>query len=197
MTKVPLKIWTLSSEQRASGFLQLTGLLIDNRCKQQESKQDLVMKLMRSGLWIRLMVGSLATGLMSAPVSAEQSSVNVNVSGLRSSKGNIVLCLWKRQDKDFPVCSNTASFQHLTVKATDGTVTATFQNIPSGEYAISAFHDENQDGKLNRGFMGRPKEGIAFSSQDSNQGDRGRPSFDQAKFTVNGVKAISLSLLYF
>ncbi len=155
------------------------------------------MKLMRSELWIRLMVGGLATSLMSLPVSAEPSSVTVNVSRLHSLKGKLVICLWKRQDKGFPICSNTASFQHITVKVTAAMVTATFQNIPSGEYAISAFHDENQDGTLNRGFWGRPKEGIAFSSQEPNQGDRGRPSFDRSKFTVNGAKTISLSVLYF
>lgn len=153
------------------------------------------MKKIRTKMWMRLLLSSLAGGLIVSPALAEPSSVTVNVSGLHSQKGDVVVCLWNQQDKDFPICSNTASFQHLLVAANAATVAVTFQNVPSGEYAISAFHDENQDGKINRDFIGRPREGIAFSNM--NQGGRSRPSFDQAKFAVSGAKTISLSLMYF
>jgi uncharacterized protein (DUF2141 family) len=156
------------------------------------------MKMMRNRLWMRLFLGGLFVSFIDPPAMAQQATVTVNVSGLHSQKGNIVVCLWNK-DKDFPICSETASFKHVTVKAASSTVTATFQNVAPGEYALSAFHDENQDGKINRGFMGRPKEGIAFSGKkpDQSQSDRGRPSFDKEKFTVNGAKTISMSLKYF
>jgi uncharacterized protein (DUF2141 family) len=143
------------------------------------------------------LMGSTAALLIIPPVSAGQSSITVNLSGVRSQKGNIVVCLWKSQAaKDFPLCSKTASFQQSTVKAAGSRVSAIFRDVPSGEYAISAFHDENQDGQLNRGAMGRPKEGLAISNLDLNQGRRERPSFNKAKFTVNGAKTMSMSLMY-
>jgi uncharacterized protein (DUF2141 family) len=137
---------------------------------------------------------SLPISLLSSPTSAEESSVIVSVNGLRSQTGNIVVCLWTEQDEGFPVCSSTASFAQ-SVAATASTATVTFQ-APTGDYAISAFHDENQDGELNRGFMGRPEEGIAFSNMNQEQ-RRGRPSFERAKFTLNGEQTVSLSLMYF
>jgi uncharacterized protein (DUF2141 family) len=157
---------------------------------------DLNMNVIHSKKWMSPFLLGFAAALTS-PALAQQSSITVNISGVRAQKGNIVVCLWKQQDKDFPICSDTASFQHITVKVTASTVTATFQNVPYGEYAISAFHDENQDGKLNRGFMGRPKEGIALSNMDPSKGDRGRPSFERSKFTVNGAKTLNISLQYF
>jgi len=154
-------------------------------------------KMIHTRMWALPLLGGLVASLLIPPASAQQASITVNLSGIRSQKGNIVVCLWKKQDKDFPLCSNTGSFRHATVKATASTVTATFQNVPSGEYSLSAFHDENQDGKINRNLMGRPKEGIAFSGMSPNQGDRGRASFDKSKFTVTGAKTISMSLRYF
>jgi uncharacterized protein (DUF2141 family) len=147
--------------------------------------------------WMHSLLSGLAANLMILPVLAQQSSITVNVSGLRSQKGEIIICLWKKEDKNFPICSSTASFQHVTAKATTSNVTATFQNVPPGQYAISAFHDENQDSKLNRGFMGRPNEGLALSNMDLNQGGQGRPSFDKAKFMINGATTFSMSLKYF
>jgi uncharacterized protein (DUF2141 family) len=143
--------------------------------------------------WVRSLLIGAATSLINFPVSAEQSSVTVNIGGLHSQKGNVMICLWRQQDKNFPVCSNTVSFQHLTVPVA-GSISATFQNVSPGEYAITAFHDENQNGKLDRDFIGKPKEGIAFSNMS--QADQGRPSFDKTKFTVNGAKTISSTMLY-
>jgi uncharacterized protein (DUF2141 family) len=143
-----------------------------------------------------LSLSVLVSALMSSPASAQQTSITVKVSEIRSQKGNIMVCLWN-QGKGFPICSGTASFKHTAVPATTSAITTTFQNVPPGEYAISAFHDENQNSKIDRGFMGRPKEGIAFSNGGFSKGEQGRPSFDKSKFTVNGTKTISLSLMYF
>lgn len=32
-----------------------------------------------------------------------------------------------------------------------------------GRYAVAVIHDANEDGKLNSGFLGIPKEGFGFS----------------------------------
>lgn len=139
-------------------------------------------------------IGMSAT-LISLGASAEPSSINVNLKGLRSQKGQVIVCLWRQQDKGFPLCSVKASFRSLTAKATASALDVKFQNVPPGDYAISAFHDENQNTTLDRGWMGRPEEGIAFSNM--HQGQRGRPSFETAKFTLNGQQTNSLSLIYF
>jgi uncharacterized protein (DUF2141 family) len=153
------------------------------------------MNRIRLGLWMRLLLITGAASLVSLPGSAEQSSVTVNVNGVRDQSGNIIICLWRQQDDGFPLCSSSSAFAHQAIAATDSAVAVTFQNIPAGEYAISAFHDEDEDGSLDRGFMGRPEEGIAISNMSQER--RERPSFESAKFSLNGTQTLSLSLRYF
>jgi uncharacterized protein (DUF2141 family) len=163
------------------------------------------MNTLHARLWIPPILLGMFISLINPPVAAVQSRITVNLNGLRSPKGDVVVCLWRQQDKEFPLCSTKAAFQHQTIKPTSSNITVTFQEVPSGDYAISAFLDENQNGTIDRGFMGRPTEPIALSNitlptqapQPNQRRSRPpRPSFEQSKFTVNGPKTISLSLTY-
>jgi uncharacterized protein (DUF2141 family) len=146
------------------------------------------------------LMGVLAINATIPPASAEQSSITVNISGVRSQKGNVVVCLWSKENKDFPFCSSTTAYKSTSIKADNSSLVTTFQNIPSGEYALSAFHDENGNGKLDTNWMGMPKEGMAAANmnkeKNQNQGRRERPSFDKMKFTLNGSTTVSASFMY-
>jgi uncharacterized protein (DUF2141 family) len=64
------------------------------------------------------------------------------------------------------------------------TAVCVFRNVPRGTYAISAFHDENRNGKLDMSAFGWPSEDYCMT-----RGARGRikaPSFDAAKFDYTG-----------
>jgi uncharacterized protein (DUF2141 family) len=146
--------------------------------------------------WLRLSLWSLAASFMVSPVLAEQSSsLTVNITGLQSQQGEVLICLWKQDDENFPLCSDDASFRNMTIAPTDSSVTVVFEGIPAGDYALSAFHDEDRDGRIDRGFMGRPTEGLAVSN--AVEGERGRPSFNKTKFTMNGAETISMPIMYF
>ncbi len=45
----------------------------------------------------------------------------------------------------------------LTGKIINGSSSVTFQNLPEGKYAVNVLHDENIDGRINKGFI-FPKE---------------------------------------
>jgi uncharacterized protein (DUF2141 family) len=161
------------------------------------------MKMTPIELWTSALIGTLAITVMAPSALAEQSSITVNLNGVRSQKGNVVVCLWGKGNKDFPICSTAGAYKSTTLKANNSSLVASFQNIPSGEYAVSAFHDENGDGKLNTNLMGMPKEGIAAANMDKSQmdksksqGRRERPSFDKMKFKLNGSTTISTSFMY-
>jgi uncharacterized protein (DUF2141 family) len=158
------------------------------------------MKMTPIKLWMSAVIGTLATTVIAPIASAEQSSVTVNLSGVRSQKGNVIVCLWSKENKDFPFCSSAAAYKSISIKADNASLVATFQNIPSGEYAISAFHDENGNGKLDTNWMGMPKEGLAAPRMDKeknqNPGRRERPSFDKMKFNLNGPTTLSASFMY-
>jgi uncharacterized protein (DUF2141 family) len=59
-----------------------------------------------------------------------------------------------------------------------------FRGVPKGSYALSAFHDQNENGKLDTNFMGLPIED--YGTSRNARGTFGPPSFDDAKFTYRG-----------
>jgi uncharacterized protein (DUF2141 family) len=65
-----------------------------------------------------------------------------------------------------------------------GTATCAFDPIAAGTYAVACFHDENDNGKLDTGIFGIPKEGTVVSNRA--HGTLGPPSWDAAKFSFAG-----------
>ncbi len=77
-------------------------------------------------------------------------------------------------------------------KVTDTTVAIFFDNLPAGEYALSIFHDINDNGKLDTNLLGIPREPWGFSNNA--RGRLGPPDFEAARFIVNGKKEITILL---
>jgi uncharacterized protein (DUF2141 family) len=100
------------------------------------------------------------------------------VAGLRSAKGTVQVCL-TADPKHFPDCKGDPAARHLIVPAAAASLR--FNDVPPGDYAISLFHDENGNGKLDTRF-GIPSEGVGFSRNPRLM--FGPPSFSAAHFTV-------------
>ena len=75
-----------------------------------------------------------------------------------------------------------------TIRA--GAAVCVFKGLPKGVYGISAFHDENNNGKLDTNFIGLPIEDYC-ASRDA-RSSFGPPSFADAKFSyAGGAKRLS------
>ncbi len=61
-----------------------------------------------------------------------------------------------------------------------GSVIAVFENLPLGTYALSLYHDQNNNGKLDTNFVGIPKEPYGFSNDA--RGTFGPPKYTAAQF---------------
>lgn len=78
--------------------------------------------------------------------------------------------------------------------AADGVVTVTFSDVAPGDYAFMAYHDENEDGRMQMSPTGMPAEGWALSNSEQLMGP---PTFDVMKFTVPAEGAtVSTPLIY-
>jgi uncharacterized protein (DUF2141 family) len=62
-----------------------------------------------------------------------------------------------------------------------------FRDVPAGSYGISAFHDENNDGKLDTNLVGYPTEEYCASNNARNL--LSAPSFRDARFEYRGGTA--------
>jgi uncharacterized protein (DUF2141 family) len=120
---------------------------------------------------------------------ANAANVTVTVKNVASHNGSVrgALC-----DKDsfLKVCTF-----RVGEKATGDTVVLNFKDVPPGHYALNAYHDENDNNKMDRNMIGIPTEGYAFS-RDA-KGHRGPPQFEDAAFDVKeGTNDISVTLNY-
>lgn len=121
----------------------------------------------------------MASLLLGGNAAPQVQDVTVDVTQLRSAKGNILACLTSSK-KHFPDCEGDAAAFEATASARNGTIT--FKNVPAGTYAIALLHDENANGKADRALMMMPKEGFGFSRDAKLR--MGPPTFSSAAFKV-------------
>lgn len=123
----------------------------------------------------------------------ETCSLTIDVSDLRNSEGTVQFTLYNRADS-FPDEQYKKYFKKLNGKIENGASSVTFENLPEGTYAVNILHDEDNDGKIKKGFI-LPKEGIGFSNYKS-IGFSNKPSFTKASFIVLNDKRIKVTMIY-
>lgn len=116
----------------------------------------------------------------------ENHTLTVDFKGMKSNNGSLFVALYNKED----------SFLKTPIKATilkieNKKATATFNDLPAGVYAISAFHDENNNKKMDTNFIGIPKEPIGISNDAT--GFMGPPKYKDAKFNIS--KDIALTII--
>ena len=117
----------------------------------------------------------------------ETHTITIEFKGMESDKGNLYVALYDKKT-DFL----KKSIKGEIVKITDKKATAVFENIPEGEYAISAFHDENDNKKMDTKIFGIPKEPIGISNDA--KGFMGPPKYKDAKFSVKGDVSLTITM---
>lgn len=76
------------------------------------------------------------------------------------------------------------AFRAAVVKVNGKKALCVFKQVPAGSYGISAFHDENNDGKLDTNLVGYPLEEYCASNNARNL--MSAPSWSDAKFGYRG-----------
>lgn len=142
---------------------------------------------------------TLALAILSAAVpiaDALAADLAVTAVNVRSGDGVVRFCLAGEAERaGFPDCLNVPRERRLTVPARAGAVTATFHGVPPGLWAVSVYHDANDNGTLDKNLLGIPREGAGASRDPRNR--LGPPSFDQAEMRIGPEGgAIAVSLVY-
>jgi len=146
----------------------------------------------RKWRFVALLTAALTVALhTTATGSADIGMIEAHIVKLRNNHGQVICTLFTPSDK-FPEQSHKG--MTVAVPIQDGQALCRFNNVRYGNYAIVAFHDENQDGNFNQNGLGMPKEGFGFSD---NPGTLRKPAFDDAKFIVGQpVVYITIKLTY-
>lgn len=147
-----------------------------------------------------LSVGLFLTEIFALPGPLEAqttgtTTLTVRVTGARNAKGKIRVALF-RDGKGFPNdASQAAHTQTADIDPQTLSAQAVFADLRTGVYAVSVFHDENMNERLDKNFMGMPKEGYGASNNPKKK--MAPPSFDEAKFQLSGTEQlVEIKLMY-
>jgi uncharacterized protein (DUF2141 family) len=123
------------------------------------------------------------------PATALAGDLTIEVSGVAPDRGRIYVAVYDGADS-FPISGRQLVGQVLDPTARQ--VTAHFKDLPPGQYAVVAFQDANGNGKLDKNFLGIPKEPYGFSN--GARGSAGPPKFSEAAVTLSPDGATKIEL---
>jgi uncharacterized protein (DUF2141 family) len=147
-------------------------------------------QLMRA-LWICAVLMAAAVGLsQQAAESSGGYTLKISVSNVNQEGGNIGVLVFN-SDKGWPE-DRTAALKDIIVPAHPGTVVVSIPNLPAGDYAVAVLHDVNQNHKMDRNWMSKPKEQWAMSNNP--HALIKAPSYSTAKFHLAGDQTIEVKL---
>ena len=128
--------------------------------------------------------GASATGVLT-----------IKVVGARNAKGKIGVALFQGPE-GFPENASAAfRSEQATIDSQTMSAEVVFRDVPQGVYAVSVLHDENMNGKLDKGLFGIPQEGYGASNNPEKK--MRAPHFDEAKFSLSAPEqAIEIKLIY-
>ena len=112
-------------------------------------------------------------------------TLTVNFINIQSNKGAIYVALHNNEAGFLKV-----RYKQAIVSINNNKATATFTDLPENSYAVAAFHDVNENGKMDTNFIGIPKEPIGISNNA--KGFMGPPKFNNAKFLLNKNTVIGI-----
>jgi len=127
----------------------------------------------------KLLGAALLMLLWAAPTLADDGKgrLVIEIVGFGSNSGSVKVALWNAAESflvsDDYVARGEGPIAELAARVV-------LEDIPHGEYAVSVFHDENDNGKLDTGFMRIPKEPIGTSNNA--RGRFGPPKYRDARF---------------
>ncbi len=127
----------------------------------------------------------IAIGLLSMAQEGS-SQLTVRVENIRSQKGNVRIGLFNEESSFL-----NDALRGVDIKVKGNILAHTFTELNTGFYAVSIYHDKNENGELDTNFIGIPDEPYGFSNNA--KGMFGPPGFEDCKFKIDkDQKTISI-----
>lgn len=106
--------------------------------------------------------------------------LRVQVKKLRNTNGHVLVSLF-RNGEGYPDEPEKA-YRKGKANIVNGNAILLFSDLPPGEYEVAVLHDENDDQKMNKSWLGLPSEGYGFSNNV--MGMFGPPDVSKASFSI-------------
>ena len=121
-------------------------------------------------------------------------TLTVKANNFKNDKGEVQFSLYNK-DGTIPDKQLNLYFLKKRVKVKDGHAEATFKDLPKGKYAVSLYHDENNNNKIDKGLV-MPEEGVGLSNFETIHFFR-LPNFKAASFMLDNNIKKEMKVIYF
>lgn len=138
---------------------------------------------------IFLSTSILIFSLQTIKAQNETFTLTVEIFGLKNNTGKVFLAIF---DNEQTFLKTNKEVNGMSVIIENNKAMAQFRGLKKGEYALSLFHDKNNNNMLDKNLIGIPKEPYAFSNNAT--GIFGPPSFKDSKINLNADKTIAIKL---
>ena len=117
----------------------------------------------------------------------EEGAISITIKGIENKGGIMMIALFKEEDKFL----KTPSYYEEIMISNETEIEVVFKDVPYTRYAVSIFHDLNENGELDSNMIRIPKEPIGFSNDYFPK--FGPPKFKNASFDLN-QKDVSMTV---
>lgn len=124
---------------------------------------------------------------------SSETSITIEITNIKHPKGTLRLGVFRAGNTFGSTYSKPDFGQMVTV--TGKGIERTVINLPPGRYALALYHDMNDNWKLDKNFVGYPKEPYGFSN--NYRPVFSGPNFEDCAFEVkeNGNSYLKIKLL--
>ena len=109
----------------------------------------------------------------------EEGTIYITIKGIENEGGIMMIALFNEEDNFL----KTPSYSQEVIISEEIQIEVVFKEVPYGRYAVSIFHDLNENGELDSNIIRIPKEPIGFSNDYFPK--FGPPKFKNAAFDLN------------
>jgi uncharacterized protein (DUF2141 family) len=125
---------------------------------------------------------------------SELYTLTVQTKRLQNNKGEVQFSLYNKTGT-IPDKMLNKYFKKKRVKIINGKAEVTFTELPKGRYAVSVYHDENNNHKIDKGFI-MPTEAVGLSNF-KNINFLHLPNFEDASFPLTQNGDVKIHMIYF
>lgn len=134
-----------------------------------------------------LILAILFTGIFSIKAQENDTfNLTIEIEGIKKNEGKIFIAIY---DSEASFLNKSTG---IIADINDKKSTGIFKGLKKGTYAVSLFHDENNNQKMDTKIFGIPKEPYGFSNDAT--GFMGPPKFKDAKFNLDSNKTITINI---
>lgn len=115
-----------------------------------------------------------------------QNKLTIIVDGIEEIKGTLRVAIFNKED------ARLEDYFKRVVVDVESRVEEVIVDLPSGEYSISMYQDENDNKKMETGAYGIPTEKYGFSNNAV--GNMGPPTYSDMKISVDKDKVVRITM---